>query len=340
MLDSDNLEQQLALETAARKSAETCLEQKSAEIQELQSRLSYRTDIIAQKTASLRQVQAELDQLRLRLILSEKMAAVGQLAAGVAEEIQKPLNFMAESLRQLHDHLNDLGLIIAQQEQCIKTSGGITLFRSAQAVELKKLNRLKKQLRADFVAVDASKLVDEFLESTNRAQRMVTDLWEFSRADQAPQVEENINELLDRSVSLASYELRHRAVIVKQYGPIPNILCDSGRLVHAFLSILLNAAEAIDSKGTITLRTGVHSSMLWVDIADTGRGIAEQDLGKIFDPFFTTKSAGQGSGLGLHQVRGAVEAHEGRTSLMSRLGQGTTFRIMLPINRYEELAAL
>lgn len=339
MLDFDSLQQQLDRETAARKLAEGLLEQRSAELQEAQHRLSYRTDIVAQKTASLRQVKAELEQLRLRLILSEKMAAVGQLAAGVAEEVQKPLSFMAGSLNQLHEYLNDLHLIIAQQEQCLEAKIGFSLFKSGHRSKLKKLRKLKKQLRLEFVALDASNLLDDFLESAASAQKMVSDLWEFSHGDQSPLVEENINELLDSSVNLASYQLRHRAEIVKQYGPIPKILCDSGRLVHTFLSILLNAAEAIETKGTITLRTGVHSSMLWVDIADTGRGIAEEDLGKIFDPFFTTKSPGQGSGLGLHQVRVAVEAHEGRTSLMSRLGQGTTFRIMLPINRYGDLAA-
>jgi signal transduction histidine kinase len=103
--------------------------------------------------------------------------------------------------------------------------------------------------------------------------------------------------------------------------------------------LLINAAQAIDSKGIVTIRTGMHSSMIWVDIADTGPGISEQDLAEIFDPFFTSKSPGKGAGLGLHLVRVVIEAHDGRTTVMSREGQGTTFRLILPVNNITESIA-
>ena len=170
-------------------------------------------------------------------------------------------------------------------------------------------------------------------------QTLVGDVTQFCAADRREIAEEDINRLLDRSLNIASSELRYKAEIVKQYSRLPNIFCDGSQLVQAFLNLLFNAVESIESKGTITVRTGTHSSMIWVDIEDTGVGISDENLSKIFNPFFTTKTSATGSGLGLQQVQVAVEAHSGRTTVMSRLGMGTTFRMMLPMDRYTDMAA-
>lgn len=339
MADSTTLEKQLEREILARESAEKLLAERTTDLQETTNALQHRAQLLGDKTATLRQVQLELEQLRLRLILSEKMAAVGQLASGAAQQIQQPLGFIAENLNRLDDYLDDLHLVIDQQDQCLKSPGYFRLFKAGQGAKITQLKKLKKKLNVDFLVADMTSLLDDCIDGALSAQKMIDDLCEFSRTENTGLAEEDINDLLDRTVNLASNELHYRADVVKQYGNLPKILCDGGRLVHAFLNILLNAAEAIESKGTITLRTGVHSSMLWIDIADTGPGIPEDKLGKIFDPFFTSKEAGTGSGLGLHQVKLAVEAHHGRTTVMSRMGQGTTFRVMLPVDRYGDLAA-
>ncbi|MDG1165466.1 MAG: ATP-binding protein [Porticoccaceae bacterium] len=177
------------------------------------------------------------------------------------------------------------------------------------------------------------------MEGLGRVQKLVEDLTEFSSSERREIVEEDINNLLDRALNLASNELRFKAEIVKQYGTVPKMLCDSSQLMQAFLNLLFNAVESIESKGAITLRTRTHSSMIWVDIADSGLGISDDDLGKIFNPFFTTKTLGNGSGLGLHQAQTVVEAHSGRTTVMSKLGRGTTFRLMLPLDRFADMRA-
>lgn len=339
MAHSSRLEQKLQQEILARKNAEKLLAERTADLQDTDNTLQHRAQILVDKTATLRQEQLELEQVRLRLIISEKMAAIGQLASGAAQQIQQPLGFISGNLNMLDDYLDDLHLVIDQQDQCLKTSGYFHLFKSGQSAKITKLKKLKKKLNFDFLAADMTSLLDDCIDGALSAQKMIDDLCEFSRTENTGLAEEDINDLLDRTVNLASSELYYRADDVRQYGNLPKILCDGGRLVHAFLNILLNAAEAIKCKGTITLRTGVHSSMLWIDIADTGPGIPEDKLGKIFDPFFTSKESGTVSGLGLHQVKLAVEAHDGRTTVMPRMGQGTTFRVMLPIDRYGDMAS-
>ena len=326
-----DITQQLAEEKSARQAAEQLLELKNTELYDITQTVQHRTQIIAEKSATLRDLQAEIDQLRLRLMLSEKMAAIGRLASGIAEQLGAPLHFITDSLNGLKTHLADVRLVLNEQKCCIEANKYLGFFKTAAHRKAEKTHR---KMDFEFILRDVDNILADSSESAYRVDKMLADLSEFSQPDAVDMVEGDINDLLDRTLNLAASELGYRAQIVKQYGSVPNIQCDSGRLVYAFLNLLLNAAEAIVSKGTITLRTGVHSSMLWIDIADTGPGIPEADLGKIFDPFFTTKAPGSGSGLGLYQVKTAVEAHCGRTTVMSRQGIGTTFRIMLPIDRY------
>ena len=183
---------------------------------------------------------------------------------------------------------------------------------------------------------DSHKILIESVDGIERIEQMLVELAGFSTVENTELIEEDINQLLERALFLASSELRYKVEIVKEYGLLPRVVCDRGGMVQVFLNLLINAAQAIDSKGIVTVRTGMHSSMIWVDIADTGPGISEQDLAEIFDPFFTSKSPGKGAGLGLHLVRVVIEAHDGRTIVMSREGQGTTFRLMLPVNNITE----
>jgi signal transduction histidine kinase len=326
-----DIAQQLAEEKSARETAEQLLELKTTELYEITQTVQHRTQIVAEKSAALRDCQAQIDQLRLRLMLSEKAAAIGRLASGIADQLGTPLHFISDSLNGLKTHLADLRLVLNEQKHCIESHKYLGFFKTSAQ---RKIAKTHKQLDFEFVLRDVDNLLTDLAGSACTVEKMRADLCEFSQAEAVDMAEDNINDLLDRTLNLAASELGYRAEIVKQYGSVPDIQCDSGQLVHAFLNLLLNAAEAIGSKGTITLLTGVHSSMLWVDIADTGPGIPEPDLGKIFDPFFTTKAPGSGSGLGLHQVKTVVEAHHGRTTVMSRQGIGTTFRIMLPIDRY------
>jgi len=337
MSDMHLLSENLTRESEARKAAEKRLEEVSAELYETSAALQYRTQIVAEKSAALRQLNEDADQLRLRLMHSEKMAKVGLLLAGIADEITHSLTFVADNLKSLNSYFEDIFALIEQQAEGIQSSQSTDLSKTAT---LKRLNKLKKQINFDFIQSDAACLLNDSGEAIARVQTLVHDLAEFCSTDRREIAEEDINVLLDRSLSLASSELRFKAEIVKQYGRIPNMLCDSSQLVQAFLNLLFNAVESIESRGTITLRTGTHSSMIWIDIADTGVGISDENLSKIFNPFFMTKTSANGSGLGLQQVQGAIEAHSGRTTVMSRLGKGTTFRVMLPIDRFADISSV
>jgi two-component system NtrC family sensor kinase len=143
--------------------------------------------------------------------------------------------------------------------------------------------------------------------------------------------EENINQLLDKTINVAWNELKYKTEVVREYGQIPLIPCYGGKLGQLFLNLLVNAAQAIEERGTITIRTGQDDRHVWVEVSDTGRGIPSEDLKRIFDPFFTTKEVGKGTGMGLHLAYKIVEAHGGHIRAESTVGEGTTFRIELPV---------
>ena len=326
-----DIAQQLAEEKASRQAAEQLLERKTTELYEIMQTVRHRTQVVAKKSAVLRDCEAQIDQLLLRLMLSEKSAAIGRLASGIADQLGAPLHFITHGLNGLKTYLADVRLVLNEQKHCIESHKYLGFFQTRAH---RKVAKTHKKLDFEFVLRDVDNLLADLAGNACRVEKMLADMRDFSQVEAVDMAKANINDLLDRTLDLAAGELGYRAEIIKQYGSVPDLKCDSGQLVHVFLNLLLNAVEAMVSKGTITLRTGVHSSMLWVDIADTGLGIPESDLGKIFDPFFTTKAPGSGSGLGLHQVKTVVEAHHGRTTVMSRQGIGTTFRIMLPIDRY------
>jgi len=331
--DLDMLGKNLSRESEARKTAENKLQELSAELYETSAALQYRTQIVAEKSARLRQINEDIEQLRLRLMHSEKMAKVGSLLAGIADEIGQPLTFIAGNLKSIQDYFDNIFQLVDQQAEALQLSKPAGLLKASTS---RKINSLKRQINYDFIKSDINNLLNDSNEAIARVQALVEDVAEFSLADRRQIAEEDINKLLDRALNLACNELRYKTEIVKQYGRLPGILCDGNQLVQAFLNLLFNAVESIESRGTITLSTGTHSSMLWIDIADTGVGISDENLGKIFNPFFTTKTSANGSGLGLQQVQGAVEAHSGRTTVMSRQGKGTTFRVMLPMDRHAE----
>jgi signal transduction histidine kinase len=309
-----DIAQQLAEEKASRQAAEQLLERKTTELYEIMQTVRHRIQVVAEKSAALTACEVQIDQLLLRLMLSEKAVAIGRLASGIADQLGAPLHFITDGLNGLKTYLADVRLVLNEQKHGIESHKYLGFFKTPAH---RKVAKTHKKSDFEFVLRDVDNLLADFAGTAYRVEKMLADMRDFSQVEAVDMAKANINDLLDRTLDLAASELSYRAEIVKQYGSVPDLKCDSGQLVHVFLNLLLNAAEAVVSKGTITLRTGVHSSMLWVDIADTGLGIPESDLGKIFDPFFTTKAPGFGSGLGLHQVKTVVEAHHGRTTVMS-----------------------
>jgi len=321
-------------ERAAREVAQRQVEELSIELQEVTDKLNQRIEIVTEQNEKLRKNSLELEQIRVRLVHSDRMATIGKLVAGLADELTEPVSFVSNNLSSMRGYVSDLAEIIGKQNSYIDNNKSFI-----SCARIREIEKCKKKIDIDFVLQDGSKILVESVAGIERIERMLVELADFSTDENTELIEEDINQLLDKALFLASGELRYKVEIVKEYGQLPKVVCDRSGMVQMFLNILINSAQAIDSKGIVTIRTGMHSSMIWVDIADTGSGVSEQDLAKIFDPFFTTKSSGKGAGLGLHLVRVVVEAHDGRTTVMSREGQGTTFRLMLPVNNITESIA-
>lgn len=190
----------------------------------------------------------------------------------------------------------------------------------------------ERAMDLDFIIGDVDSLVSDSIEGTQRVRKIVSDLSEFSHINSPDVVEVAINELLEKSISVAWNELKYKADVVREFHEIPPILCYASELAQVFLNLLINAAQAIEDRGIITVKTKTDGERVWITIQDNGSGIDEMHLTKIFDPFFTTKDVGKGTGLGLHIVHSVIENHKGAIRVESTLGEGTSFHIELPIH--------
>jgi two-component system, NtrC family, sensor kinase len=191
---------------------------------------------------------------------------------------------------------------------------------------------LRAQTDFEFLRTDIAALVSESRDGLLRVKRIVQDLRDFSRGG----VEEvlqtiDLHTALDSTLNIVNNELKYKASIVRDYGDLPEIECMPSRLNQVFLNLLVNAGQSIEGNGTITISTGFDDSEAWVAIADTGCGIAPENLNRIFDPFYTTKPVGQGTGLGLSVSHSIVRKHGGRIDVDSEPGKGTRFTVRLPL---------
>jgi len=270
----------------------------------------------------------KLEEAHNQLLQSEKLASIGQLAAGVAHEINNPIGFVNSNLGTLKNYVGDLLQIIALYE-----SG-----RSLLAVEPELYGSIEaacSKADLDFLRSDIETLIAESIEGTARVRRIVQDLRDFSRVDSLEWQWADLHDGLESTLNVVMSEIRYKADVVRQLGTLPKVECMPAQLNQVFMNMLVNAAQSIAERGTITLRSGCSNDHAWISIADTGKGIPPELMTRIFDPFFTTKPVGKGTGLGLSVSYGIVEKHGGRIDVESVLGQGTTFTIRLPVRRPE-----
>lgn len=282
--------------------------------------------------AELRRRHKELSELNDKLSLaqeqllqSEKLASIGQLAAGVAHEINNPISYVFSNFATLGGYIDGvLAMLAAYQaaEQHI-----------ADPKVLQEIGALRASVDIDFVTADIPVLMNESREGIERVRKIVQDLKDFSRADAHHEWQwSDLHQGIDSTLNIINNEVKYRADVVKEYGDIPDIECLPSQLNQVFMNIIVNAAHAMtDQRGRITIRTARDGEMVRIDIADTGSGIPKAIQGRIFDPFFTTKPTGSGTGLGLSLSYGIVQKHHGRIELDSTPGSGTIFSIFLPV---------
>ena len=275
-------------------------------------------------------VQREVDerkQLESQLVQSEKLASLGQLAAGVAHEINNPIGFISSNLGTLDGYFQQL------QEMLDAYGQAETLIQAGEWAE--RLQQVRERIELDFLREDIPLLIKESKDGINRVGRIVRDLKDFSRVDANQEWQWiNLQQGIESTLNIVANELKYKADVLREYKVLPDIECLPSQINQVFMNLIVNASQAIGpERGTLTLRTGHAAQSVWIEVQDTGSGIAPQNLQKIFDPFFTTKPVGQGTGLGLSLSYGIIKKHRGEITVRSEVGVGTTFRVELPIRQ-------
>ena len=280
---------------------------------------------LIQANNDLKELNTKLSEAQSKLMQSEKLASIGQLAAGVAHEINNPIGFIFSNFGTLEQYLQDLFQILDTYEQA---EGSIS-----DAAALARIRNIKAELDIEYLKEDIPNLMHESRDGIQRVRKIVQDLKDFSRVDARQEWESvDLHAGIDSTLNIVNNEIKYKADVVKHYGPLPEVQCLPSELNQVFMNLLVNAAHAITAeRGTITISTGAEGPNVWVDVADNGTGIAAENLQRIFDPFFTTKPVGKGTGLGLSLSYGVVQKHGGRMEVSSELGVGTRFRVTIPI---------
>lgn len=273
----------------------------------------------------------ERHRLDEQLRQSEKLASIGQLAAGVAHEINNPVGYISSNLNTLGRYADELFRLC---DAYVEAEAAIT-----DTAQRDRLRMLKEEVGIDYLRDDVRDIIAESSEGVQRVKRIVQDLKDFSRQEAAEWQMADLHKGLESTLNIVHNEIKYKADVVREYGDLPEVECVPSQLNQVFMNLLINAAHAIEQRGTITVRTGEADDEVWVEVADTGQGIAPENLKHIFDPFFTTKPVGKGTGLGLALTYGIVQKHGGRIEVDSEPGRGTRFRVWLPVTQPQDSAA-
>ena len=293
----------------------------------------YRREL-EQKNDNLQETLARLKNAQNLLVRSEKMAALGVLVAGVAHEINNPVNFIKTSLYGLKRDFKDLSEMIAYflADGC----------RSADPDAATRVEEVKSRFDYDTLAREVPELIANMTEGVRRTEEIVTGLRTFSRQEEALREEIDLNGCVASALVILRNRYKNIARINEDYQPLPPIFAKPGAISQVIVNILANAIDALDQHppspdAEISVATGVrrhhHRPYAAVTISDTGPGIAPEILGKVFDPFFTTKAVGQGTGLGLYISNNIIREHDGIIEVDSRPSNGTRFCVYLPIRQ-------
>jgi PAS domain S-box-containing protein len=286
---------------------------------------------------------SEMVQRRNHALQTEKLASIGQLAAGVAHEINNPMGFIHANLFQMAEYVNDLRQVWSRVDGLRRAIAG------GQAGEVDAASRALEEASEEadvaFVLSDLTKAIRESQEGSERIRHIVQDLRDFSHQDTGQRAPSDLNQCLDSTANIVWPMMKHVVVLEKHYAELPPVPCFAMQLKQVFMNLLVNAFQAIEEEvgssgrtGTITLTTAVEGDDVVVSIADTGVGIPAENLDRIFDPFFTTKKVGAGTGLGLSTSFGIVQRHGGTLSVDSQPGRGSRFRLRLPLEPPDESA--
>ena len=297
----------------------------------LQLTTESRLSVLRDQNAELVRAHASQRRLEEELHHAQKLEAVGRLAAGIAHEINTPIQYIGDNTRFLADSVEAMSKMLDGQRR--------ELEPAASPEARARLARLADELDLEYVRAEAPRTVSRTLEGIRRVATIVRAMREFAHPGEGEPVASDINRALEATLDVARNEYRYVADVVTEFGPLPLVTCRAGELNQVFLNVIVNAAHAIEDsvkgtgrRGTIRVRTTQEGEQVVISISDSGSGIPTALRSKIFEPFFTTKDVGRGSGQGLAIARGIVEAHRGTISFECPPGSGTTFHIRIPVS--------
>jgi len=301
----------------------------------LNRKLQKAVDEVQEKNKELVGTLERLKETQSLMVQSEKMASIGQLAAGVAHEINNPVGFVSSNLKTLTDYQQNISRMISGYQQFVERISGQTDNALNPAVIESLITEMKEKetdLDIPYILDDIPNLIHESREGLDRIKKIVLDLKDFSHPGEDVLKLVDINRNLDSTLNIVWNEIKYKATVTRDYGKLPQVKCYPQQLNQVFMNLLINAAQAIEKQGEIHIATRQVGSQVEIAIRDTGLGIPEKNLTRIFDPFFTTKSVGKGTGLGLNVTYNILKKHKGSINVQSELGRGTTFTIRIPAN--------
>jgi len=303
-------------------------EQLACQIDRLEEAVGERTRELSDANAALQAQIDERKRLEAQLVQSEKLVSIGQLAAGVAHEINNPIGYVFSNFGTLEGYLESLFRMFDACEAAAAQTPAVA----------QRLRALADELQLEYLKEDVPSLMRESKEGIRRVRQIVSDLKDFSHVDhQQTWQHADIERGIDSTLNIVASELRFKADVVKEYGGVGSVECLPLEINQVVMNLVVNAAHAIDPEraecGRIVVRTGIGEGEVWIEVADNGSGIPKDVLPRIFDPFYTTKPVGKGTGLGLSLSYGIVHKHGGRITVDTEVGRGTTFRVMLPLRR-------
>lgn len=276
--------------------------------------------------------ESELVRLRAQLFRSERLANIGELAAGIAHEVNNPVGYVQSNLQTLSGYVRDLLILV---EAYREVADADVPNPDARA----RLDALRQHMDEQHLLSDLPDVVDESRQGVEIIRDVALALKDFARPPDTSFEARDINVLIRKAARIAANEIKYAADLTFDLGELPPVICVGSMISQVLLNLLINAAHAMDGRGRITVTTYPDGAGIVVTVADTGRGMEADVAARIFEPFFTTKAEGRGTGLGLSLVYDIITRHQGEISVDSEPGQGTTFRVWLPVAGPEGAAA-
>ncbi len=277
-----------------------------------------------------KKMEEEKSDLLIQLTQTDKLASIGQLAAGIAHEINNPVGYVTSNLNSLEEYLSDIRKLIVLDQALIKRLEGTPLTEALTDM-VKTIKEYAREIDLDYLQKDMDELIKDCIDGLDRIKKIVIDLKDFAHPGKKDIEFVDVNACIEATLNVAANELKYKTTVHKDLKDVPLVKGIPQQLNQVFLNILVNAAQAIEKTGEIRIRTWQENSDVKLSISDTGSGIDPENISKIFDPFFTTKEVGKGTGLGMNIAYNIIQQHEGCIAVESEPGKGTTFTISLPV---------